>query len=81
MPHSPACQVINDVSIIAVNAHGQPLDVALTRGFSHPNLLRTLAWAYGESRSGRPICWVVMDFADQGTLEVGAGGGRHRAGR
>ncbi|KAI8471183.1 MAG: kinase-like domain-containing protein, partial [Monoraphidium minutum] len=73
-----AVKIIDSVQLIARDAAGEPLEVSLTRGLGHPNLMRTVTHAFsdaaaapgggGKAAAGRTVCWMVFEYADRGTV-------------
>lgn len=75
-----AVKVVDNSHVLARDADGEPLEVSLARGLSHPNVMGALACGYGDatycgpsraafsSGSSQPVCWMVFELCDMGTL-------------
>ncbi|KIZ04238.1 hypothetical protein MNEG_3718 [Monoraphidium neglectum] len=52
---------------------GVALEAELSAALSHPNIVRTLAWHEANGQT-----WLVLDYADKGTLQAAVDGGAMR---
>lgn len=78
-----AVKVVNNMQEVKVDASGTPLEVSLTAGLGHPNLVRVVTHALeapgaGQRpswRGGTGRCWMVLEYCDKPRLAVREGRG------